>query len=124
MIYYNDSDYRVTFYKEISGTRPTLEYIESLSGKEQTKILKYIEFLRIHKGVLDEPYSRHIEGKIRELRVDFARNRHRIFYFVFVNKNIIFLNAFLKKTEKTPVQEIEKAKVCCRAVMLKKETYE
>ena len=124
MIYYESREYRVTFYKEPKGTRPALVYIESLPSKEQTKILKYIEFLRVHKGVLDEPYSRHIEGKIRELRVDFARNRHRIFYFIFVDKNIIFLNAFLKKTEKTPMQEIEKAKVCCRAIMLNKETYE
>lgn len=124
MIYYESREYRVTFYKDPNGTRPSLMYIESLPEKEQTKILKYIEFLRIHKGVLDEPYSRHIEGKIRELRVDFARNRHRIFYFVFVNKNIIFLNAFLKKTEKTPIQEIEKARGCYRAVMSNKETYE
>lgn len=124
MIYHDNREYRVTFYKDPVGTYPVLVYIESLQGKEQAKILKYIEFLRTRKGVLDEPYSRHIEGKIRELRVDFARNRHRIFYFVFVNKNIIFLNAFLKKTEKTPVGEIEKARECYHEVMLNKETYE
>ena len=124
MIYYESREYRVTFYKELGGTRPVLAYIESLPEKEQTKILKYIEFLRVHKGVLDEPYSRHIEGKIRELRVDFARNRHRIFYFIFVDKNIIFLNAFLKKTEKTPVLEIEKAKEYHRVVIANKEIYE
>jgi len=59
---------------------------------------------------LDEPYSKHIFGKIRELRVDFSRNKHRIFYFTFVNKTIILLHSFLKKTAKTPRTEIEKAK--------------
>lgn len=124
MIYYESREYWVTFYREINGTRPALAYIESLEEKEKAKIFKYIEFLRIHKGILDEPYSRHIEGKIRELRVDFARNRHRIFYFVFIGKNIIFLNAFLKKTEKTPAREIEKAKEYYRAVISNKEIYE
>lgn len=124
MIYNENREYRVTFYKESKGKRPVLEYIELLTEKEQTKIFKYIEFLRVHKGVLDEPYSRHIEGKIRELRVDFARNRHRVFYFIFVNRNIIFLNAFLKKTEKTPVFEIDKARECYRVVLLNKEIYE
>ncbi len=72
--------------------------------------MKYIEFLRIQKGYLEEPYSRHIKGKIRELRVDFGRNKHRIFYFVFVNKTIVLLHAFLKKTAKTPISEIKKVK--------------
>ncbi len=58
---------------------------------------------------MDEPYTKHIKGKIRELRVDFSHNKHRIFYFTFIEKNIIFLHAFLKKTPKTPPQEIQKA---------------
>lgn len=106
----NTTEYRVKFYKEIKTNRsPVLEYIKELTGKERAKILKYTEFLRISKGYLDEPYSRHIKGKIRELRVDFAGNRHRIFYFTFIKKTIVLLYAFLKKTAKTPVSEIKKA---------------
>ena len=73
------------------------------------KVLKYIEFLRERKGVLDEPYSKHIRGKLRELRVDFSKNRHRIFYFTFVDKNIILLHAFLKNSAQIPEAEIIKA---------------
>lgn len=69
--------------------------------------MKYIEFLRVSRGHLDEPYSKHIKGKIRELRVDFGKNRHRIFYFTFIKKTIILLHAFLKKTAKTPAVEIK-----------------
>ena len=106
MIY---TEYEVKFYRGLEGDSPVFEYIDALPDKEKTKILKYIEFLREHEGILDEPYSKHIKGKIRELRVDFSRNRHRIFYFTFVKRNIILLHAFLKKTEKTPVSEIKKA---------------
>lgn len=123
MIYTNDN-YRVTFFKNTNGKIPVLEYIEELSDKEKAKVLKYVEFLREHDGVLDEPYSKHIEGKIRELRVDFGKNRHRIFYFTSINKNIILLHAFLKKTPKTPLIEIKKAKEYFKQVLDSEKSYE
>ncbi len=101
-----------------------LEYLKSLIKKDRTKVAKYIEELRKHDGYLDEPYSRHVEGKIRELRVDFARNRHRIFYFIFVQKTIIMLHAFLKSTPKTPPREIKKAKENYCNILQKFNNYE
>lgn len=104
------SEYKVRFYRSSrTGREPVLEYIDKLDIKNRAKVLKYIEFLREREGYLDEPYSKHVTGKIRELRVDFARNRHRIFYFTFISKKIILLHAFLKKTNKTPLSEIKRA---------------
>jgi len=103
-------EYKVKFYKNSRNNKNlVLEYINNAETKERAKILKYIEFLRVNRGHLDEPYSKHIKGKIRELRVDFSKNRHRIFYFVFVKKTIILLHSFLKKTPRTPNNEIKKA---------------
>ena len=103
-------DYEVIYFKDERGLIPVKEYIKSLNFKDRAKVLKYIDLLERSHGMLDEPYSRHIEGKIRELRVDFSKNRHRIFYFAFIKKKIILLHAFLKKTAKTPISEINKAK--------------
>jgi phage-related protein len=103
-------EYKITFfYNPDTGKIPVREYLDGIAQKERAKILKYIEFLREHKGVLDEPYAKHIRDKIRELRVDFGGNRHRVFFFTFVGKNIILLHAFLKKTTATPESEIGKA---------------
>src|SRR3972149_7714157 len=125
MIYNEDSDYKVKFYTDSqSGKSPVFEYIESVRDKERAKVSKYIGFLREHEGYVDEPYSKHIKGKIRELRVDFAHNRHRIFYFSFVGKKIILLHAFLKKTAKTPNSEIKKAEENCHNVLRNPEIYE
>ncbi|MCK4473828.1 type II toxin-antitoxin system RelE/ParE family toxin [Candidatus Parcubacteria bacterium] len=124
---YNQStiEYKAKFYKDVkTGRSPALEYIEGLKDKERLKILKYIEFLREQKGYLDEPYSKHIKGKIRELRVDFSRNRHRIFYFVFIKKTIILLHAFFKKTIKTPVSEIKKAEENYQNVLKNPKIYD
>jgi phage-related protein len=103
-------EYRVRFYTDArTGHSPVFEYIKGLPKKERAKIEKYIEFLREHEGVLDEPLSKHIKGKIRELRVGFASQHHRILYFTFVGQTIILLHAFLKKTAKIPQNEIERA---------------
>jgi phage-related protein len=118
-------EYRVTFYRKASnGDEPVKEYLDRLDKKSRAKVLKYIEFLREHGGHLDEPYSRHIEGKIRELRVDFSGNRHRVFYFVFIGKNIILLSAFLKKTPKTPEKEIKKALAYYQEIISNPNHYE
>ncbi len=106
---YNKDEYKVKFFQNTKGEVPIIDYLEKTNKKERAKILKYVEFLKDNEGYLDEPYSKHILGKIRELRVDFGKNKHRIFYFTFIKKTIILLHAFLKKTNKTPVGEIKKA---------------
>jgi len=122
---YNNSKYKVKFYKNIETNHsPALEYINNLPIKYKAKVLKYIDFLRENKGYLDEPYSRHIKGKIRELRVDFSKNKHRIFYFVFVKKTIILLHAFLKKRSKTHQFDIKKAEQNYRMILANKKIYE
>jgi phage-related protein len=123
MIYNDSNEYKVKFFVE-SDHNPVLSYLEKLSIKDRAKVLKYIEFLRANKGVLDDPYTKHIKGKIRELRVDFGNNKHRVFFFTFVNKNIILLHAFLKKTAKTPESEIDKAEANYYRTINNRKIYE
>ncbi len=109
------NEYKIKFYKNSRDSRiPVLEYLEKLRKKDKAKVVKYIEFLRINQGCLDEPYAKHIKGKIRELRVDFSKNRHRIFYFTFLDKKIVLLHAFLKKTRRMPIKEIKKRRIIIR----------
>jgi len=53
-----------------------------------------------------EPYVKHIEGDIWELR---PRN-DRVFFFWWNGKQFILLHHFIKKSQKTPKREIEQAK--------------
>jgi len=105
----HSKEYRIYYYIDPKGKKPVKDYINNISEKAQAKVFAYLELLRERGGYLDEPYSRHIKGKVRELRVDFARDHHRIFYFTFIGKKIILLHVFLKRTAKTPKKEINKA---------------
>ncbi len=105
------NEYRVYYYIDSQNKKSPVEYyIENLLQKDKVKVFRYINFLQEKKGSLGEPYTRHIIDKIRELKVGLGRNRHRIFYFSFIGKKIILLHAFLKKTQKTPITEKNKAK--------------
>ena len=104
------NEYKVYYYQNSHTKRiPVLNYIRKVPIKDRAKITAYITFLRDYNGRLDEPYSRYIHSGIRELRIEFTNNRHRIFYITVQGKKIILLHAFLKKTPKTPKQEIIRA---------------
>ena len=103
-------EYKVYYYQNNHTKRvPVLEYIRKVPIKDRAKIVAHITLLRDRGGRLDEPYSRYIHSGIRELRIEFTRNRHRIFYITVQGKKIILLHAFIKKTPKTPKQEIIRA---------------
>ena len=106
----NNCEYRVYYYQNSHTKRvPALEYINKLPIKDRGKVAAYIALLSDCNGRLDEPYSRYIRSGVRELRIEVAHNRHRILYITVAEKRIILLHAFLKKTPKTPEQEIVRA---------------
>lgn len=105
--------YKIYFYKKANGEEPVLEYLQKLISKKDkdsrikaNKINDYIEALKQYGTRLGEPYIKHLEGEIWELRP----LRDRIFFVVWYNDSFILLHHFIKKTQKTPKQELEKAK--------------
>ena len=85
------------------------DYISKLNQKHREKVLDFIRLLEEKNGVLDEPYSKYLREKIRELRIGFGNTNHRILYASLPDKKIILLVAFLKTTNKTPKKYIDKA---------------
>ena len=56
-------------------------------------------------------YFRHIEDSIGlyEIRVESGSNIYRVFSFLDKGQLVILINGFQKKSQKTPIKEIEKA---------------
>ncbi len=54
-----------------------------------------------------EPYVKHIEGKIWEMRMIGRDGVARSFYLTVAGKRVVVLRTFIKKTQKTPGGEIE-----------------
>lgn len=104
--------FNIVLYKDKNGKSEIYEYMLKLKQKNDknsriklNKITAYIDLLSKYGNNIGEPYIKHIENEIWELRP----LRDRIL-FAYINNNIIILlSIFMKKTVKTPKKEIEKA---------------
>ena len=92
------------------STCPVEEFILKQDNKMQAKIFKNLELLEIRGNELREPFSKHIEDGIFEIRNKVGNDITRIFYFFVIGQKMILTNGFIKKTQKTPKAEIGLAK--------------
>lgn len=69
-----------------------------------------ISILQDNGYELREPYSKYLSEGIFELRARVGSDITRVLYFFYVDSRIVLTNGFIKKTNKTPIKEIEKAK--------------
>lgn len=84
---------------------------------------KEIDLLQDVGNELREPYSKHLNDGIFELRAKIGSDISRVLYFFFIGSKIILTNGFIKKTQKTPPKIIALAKKY-RAIYLQREGIE
>jgi len=102
--------FEVIFYEKENGDVPVEDFLISLDRKMRVKISSIIGVLQEYGTCLREPYSKHLEDGIFELRGKSGNNISRVLYFFCHDGKIILTNGFVKKTQKTPKAEIERAK--------------
>lgn len=105
--------YEIFFYKDRNGRSLIAEYLRELTARKDknsrikaNKINDYIEYLAQEGQNAGEPYIKHLSGEIWELRPI----RDRILFAAWDGNSFILLHHFVKKTQKVPQKEIEKAK--------------
>ena len=105
--------YSIKFFKDKFGREPLKDYFQELGNKKDkhsriniNKIRDYLKALSEYGTSLGEPYIKHLSGEIWELRPI----RNRILFFAYDGSQFILLSHYIKKTQKTPIGEIEKAK--------------
>ena len=105
--------HKIYFYRDKNGKEPVAEYIAELVQKKDkdsriklNKIRDYIKVLSEYGTQAGEPYIKHLDGEIWELRP----LRDRILFVGWIQGSYVLLHQFLKKTQKTPAREIERAR--------------
>ena len=84
--------------------------IESLPEEIQGKFIRISSLIeQFGLAAIREPYVKHIEEKLWEMRMKGRDGIARALYVAAVGKRIVVLRAFIKKTQKTPRSEINLA---------------
>jgi len=100
-------DWIVEYYRDSNGKEPVAGFIDALPLKTRAKVFRLIALLGEYGVLIKEPYTKQVRDKIRELRIKDTQGAIRILYFTYTGKRFILLHGFIKKTEKTPLREIE-----------------
>jgi len=100
----------IKFYKDSAGRVPVREFLDSLDIKMRQKMLRSIQALQDMGISLRMPLSESLEDGIFELRAKVGTNISRVMYFFVIGNRAVLTHGFIKKTQKTPPREIERAK--------------
>ncbi len=101
---------KIVFYKTQDNKCPVEDFIDSLSGKVAKKVIWVFKLLEELESI-PETYFKKLSGTkgIWECRIKFGSNSYRILCFNVDKTTIMLTNGFIKKTNRIPKVEIERA---------------
>ncbi len=95
-------NWKVTFYSAaLEGE------ILRLPAGFLARFLRYAERMEVFGPDLGMPHTRAMGGGLFELRLKAAEGIARVFYCTVVDRRIVMLHQFIKKTDKTPRKELD-----------------
>jgi hypothetical protein len=91
------------------------DWLLSLNLADFGHVAFYIDLLAERGPLLDEPYSRQLSGKLRELRFYVGREQRRVSYYLATNQRAILLTVFRKQRgrERAEVERAQHAMERC-----------
>ena len=119
--------YKIIFYQNTNGENEVLNHINYLNQHtykdnriKLEKITAYMRLLQNNGLALGEPYIKHLCDNLWELRP----LRDRILFAYYKDKEFVLLSVFIKRTQKTPRNEIIKAKKLLKDFLKRGNCYE
>ncbi len=97
------------YYASSTGKKPVYEHICSLDSRTRQKFFDVVELLEYKGHMLPEPHAKYLGNDVFELRFAGVEGAVRVLYFFFHRDSAVLTNSFLKKTPKTPINELDLA---------------
>ncbi len=104
-------DFEVSYYTDSNGKKPVKDFLDGVFNKNQLffeQCISAIEKVK-HRVYHKEPFSKALGNGLFEIRIRSKNDIARIMYAFIKGRQIILLHAFIKKTNKTPIKELETA---------------
>jgi phage-related protein len=100
---------RVVFFRSESNTEPVRDWLKELDTDARKTIGEEIKLIQF-RWPLGMPYVRKLQVDLWEVRVRLGGNRTARVLFTIEASEMILLHGFIKKSQKTPPQELEVAR--------------
>jgi len=84
------------------------DWLEGLDDQRWAQAMFHLDLLEAYGALLGEPYTRQLDGKLRELRYYCGGQRMRVSYWIAPGRRIIMLTVFTR-TKLRETAEIERA---------------
>ena len=104
------------FFRNASGSEPVRQWLKGLSKTDRYQIgedIRYVQTRFPHVGL---PVWRSLKGGLFEVRSTLPGNRVARVLVCFAEDRIVLLHAFIKKTQRTPAEDLALARGRMRAV--------
>lgn len=100
---------QIVFYRKASGECPVEDFLDSLPSKAAQKIAWTLSLVEDIPMVPVHYFCKLTDTRDNwEFRIKSGSNIYRVFAFMDGNR-VVVTNGFVKKTQKSPANEIEKA---------------
>ena len=83
-------------------------WLEGLSDRDFGRVDFLVGLLAEQAETLGEPYTRHLQGKVRELRFHLLRRQTRVTYWLAPGRRLVLLTVF-HKTRNAETAEVTRA---------------
>lgn len=93
------------------------DWLEGLATDHFARAAFYLDLLAEEGALLGEPYTRHLSGKLRELRFHLDGQAIRLTYWIATHRRIVMLTVFTKTRmrERAELQRADEAMRRCAA---------
>jgi phage-related protein len=100
----------VSWRVEILDRRAERE-LDELAADVRQRFLRIAELIERHGPAgVHEPYVKHLDGKLWEMRMKGKDGIARAIYITAHGERVVVLHAFVKRTQKTPQRALEIAR--------------
>lgn len=98
---------------EVELEEEVREWYLSLGEQDQARVGFHVERLGELGPLLDEPHTKQLDGKLRELRFYLGGQATRVTYWIALARRVILLTVFVKTTRQER-REIDRARKAMR----------
>ena len=112
---------KIEFFKKENGRIPIEEFLDSLPDKVVQKIIAVLELVETEVIVPVKFFKKLVNTELWECRIRRESNIYRLLCFFDNKDKVVIATGFIKKTQKTPQQELDRAEKYRREYFSRRE---